>query len=75
MQAVGLSGDVLGAFGGEASEPPSLDNLVRRLECEEFDLIAVGRAPVADPAWAAKVSQGRTDDLRGFTADAFAELL
>jgi 2,4-dienoyl-CoA reductase-like NADH-dependent reductase (Old Yellow Enzyme family) len=73
--SVGLSGDFLGAFGGEASQPASLDNLVRRLEREEFDLVAVGRALLADPAWAAKVRAGRTEELAGFTAAAFAELV
>ncbi len=73
--SVGLSGDFLGAFGGEASQPASLDNLLRRLEREEFDLVAVGRALLADPAWAAKVRSGRTGELAGFTAAAFAELV
>jgi 2,4-dienoyl-CoA reductase-like NADH-dependent reductase (Old Yellow Enzyme family) len=73
--SVGLSGDFLGAFGGEASQPASLDNLLRRLEREEFDLVAVGRALLADPAWAAKVRSGRLGELAGFTAAAFGELV
>ena len=73
--SVGLSGDFLGAFGGEASQPASLDNLIRRLEREEFDLVAVGRALLADPQWAAKVRAGQADRLKGFTAAAFGELV
>lgn len=49
--SAGLSGEFMAAFGGESSQPASLDNLVRRLEREEFDLVAVGRAILADPAW------------------------
>jgi len=47
--SAGLSGDFLGAFGGEALQPASPDSLVRRLERGEFDLVAVGRALLADP--------------------------
>ena len=73
--SVGLSGDFLGAFGGESSTPASLDNLVHRLEREEFDLVAVGRALVSDPRWAAKVRAGEKHKLKSFSAEAFAELV
>jgi 2,4-dienoyl-CoA reductase-like NADH-dependent reductase (Old Yellow Enzyme family) len=72
--SVGLSGDFLGAFGGEPSRPASLDNLVRRLEREEFDLVAVGRALLSDPRWAAKVRAGDHAGLRDFNPAAFGEL-
>jgi 2,4-dienoyl-CoA reductase-like NADH-dependent reductase (Old Yellow Enzyme family) len=64
--SVGLSGDVMGAFSGEDSKPASLDNLIHRLERDEFDLIAVGRAILSDPRWVAKVHAGDTQDLRDF---------
>jgi 2,4-dienoyl-CoA reductase-like NADH-dependent reductase (Old Yellow Enzyme family) len=72
--SVGLSSDFMGAFGGEASKPASLDNLVQRMEREEFDLIAVGRAVLADPLWVTKVRNGNTTELQDFTAAALAEL-
>src|SRR5690606_13075327 len=53
--SVGLSGDFFGAFRGQSSERSSLDGLVERMERGEFDLIAVGRALLADPQWARKV--------------------
>jgi len=57
--SVGLSGDFIAAFTrGESSQPASLDELTRRMEREEFDLIAVGRALLADPHWASKVVGG-----------------
>ncbi|WP_174292106.1 NADH:flavin oxidoreductase [Sphingomonas bacterium] len=64
--SVGLSGDMLGAFMGESSTPSSLDNLVHRLEREEFDLIAVGRALLTDPDWVRKVRTGDAAGLRSF---------
>ncbi len=72
--SVGLDGEVMAAFGGASSQPNSLDELVRRLEAEEFDLVAVGRALLDDPAWAQKIRDGRHSELRGFDRSAFATL-
>jgi 2,4-dienoyl-CoA reductase-like NADH-dependent reductase (Old Yellow Enzyme family) len=73
--SVGLSGDFLSAFSGQASSPASLENLVRRMEREEFDLIAVGRALLNDAGWATKVRAGEVHALRGFTPAALAQLV
>lgn len=73
--SVGLSGDFMRAFGGESSTPVGLDDLIRRLERDEFDLIAVGRAILGDPAWVTKVRLGDTEGLKNFAPAAFAELV
>ena len=73
--SVGLSGDFLGAFGGQTSETVGLEQLVARMERGEFDLIAVGRALLRDPNWAAKIHQGRESELIGFEPSAFGELV
>ncbi len=72
--SVGLTGDFISGFGGETSQPASLDELVRRLEGGEFDLVAVGRALLADPQWALKVCEGRTAELTDFNREAMATL-
>ncbi|WP_174278282.1 NADH:flavin oxidoreductase [Sphingomonas bacterium] len=72
--SVGLTGEFVAAYGGERSEPASLDELIRRLERGDFDLVAVGRALLQDPRWAAKVREGRADELQNFEASAFATL-
>ena len=72
--SVGLSGDFIGAFTGEASKPASLDELLRRLDRGDFDLVAVGRALLQDPAWAEKVRGGRSHELGDWTAGALASL-
>ena len=72
--SVGLTGDFIGGFGGEVSQPASLDELVRRLEGGEFDLVAVGRALLADPQWAEKVRDGRSAELKDFNREAMATL-
>jgi 2,4-dienoyl-CoA reductase-like NADH-dependent reductase (Old Yellow Enzyme family) len=70
--SVGLSGEFIAAFGGETSQPASLDELNRRMEAEEFDLIAVGRALISDPQWVAKLKAGEA--LSGFNPAALGTL-
>ena len=72
--SVGLSGEFIAAYAGEASKPASLDELLRRLDRGDFDLVAVGRALLQDPQWAVKVHQGRTGDLMDFDRSAMATL-
>jgi 2,4-dienoyl-CoA reductase-like NADH-dependent reductase (Old Yellow Enzyme family) len=73
--SVGLSGDVVTAFEGKNSQPTSLDRLIERMERGEFDLIAVGRAILSDPAWARKVENADFSSLKGFAPSALAELV
>ena len=73
--SVGLSSEFLGSFRGKGAERQSLDGLVERMERGEFDLIAVGRALLADPLWAEKVREGREDELSDFDPAAMKELV
>ncbi|MFD4511196.1 NADH:flavin oxidoreductase [Streptomyces sp. NPDC058457] len=75
--SVGLGGgtdfvDTL--FHGKGAELRGIDDLLDRLEAEEFDLVAVGRSLLQDPEWAAKVLQGRFDELTSFEPAALATL-
>jgi 2,4-dienoyl-CoA reductase-like NADH-dependent reductase (Old Yellow Enzyme family) len=72
--SVGLTGEFIASYGGEASKPASLDELLRRLDRGDFDLVGVGRALLQDPQWAVKVHQGRTDELMDFDRSAMMSL-
>jgi len=72
--SVGLSNDVMSSFSGEPAAPATLGALVERLERGDFDLVAVGRALIADPDWAAKIRDGHAGELRGFTPAALQTL-
>lgn len=72
--SVGLSGDFLRAFAGESATSASIDNLIERMEKDEFDLIAVGRALISDPFWAVKVRANEPQNLSGFDASFLKEL-
>ncbi|WP_037887949.1 NADH:flavin oxidoreductase [Streptomyces viridochromogenes] len=66
--SVGLDGDFLGAFLGEGAPLQGLDHLLDRVEAGEYDLVAVGRALLQDPQWAAKVLGGRSGELSAYDA-------
>jgi len=76
--SVGLQGDdFIRGFRAKPdalAEVADLRELDRRLANEEFDLVAVGRALLQDPAWAAKIREGRTGELEAFSKQAFATL-
>ncbi|MEU9284102.1 NADH:flavin oxidoreductase [Streptomyces sp. NPDC048275] len=72
--SVGLDGDFIKAFQGEGSPVAALDNLLDRLERDEFDLVAVGRALLQDSEWAAKVLDGRFGELGAYDPKALRTL-
>ncbi|WP_405871637.1 MULTISPECIES: NADH:flavin oxidoreductase [unclassified Streptomyces] len=72
--SVGLDGDFLKGFQGEGAPVKGIDNLLDRLEAEEFDMVAVGRALLQDPEWAAKVLADRYSELKPYDAAALQSL-
>lgn len=67
--SVGLNADFIPAPGETTfreAETASLDDLVTRLEAGEFDLVAVGRAMLANADWANKVREGDNEGLVPF---------
>ncbi|MFI9565234.1 NADH:flavin oxidoreductase [Streptomyces rishiriensis] len=72
--SVGLDGEFLRGFAGEGAPVKGIDDLLDRLERDEFDMVAVGRALLQDPQWAAKVLAGRLDELKPFDAAALRSL-
>jgi 2,4-dienoyl-CoA reductase-like NADH-dependent reductase (Old Yellow Enzyme family) len=72
--SIGLSGDFIAAFQGEKAAPSSLDELLRRFDRGDFDLVAVGRSLITDAGWARKIREGRSSELRGFSKEALTTL-
>ncbi|HEX6998375.1 MAG TPA: 12-oxophytodienoate reductase [Gammaproteobacteria bacterium] len=64
--SVGLDNDVTTFFRGKPARPAALDALVERFDAGEFDLVAVGRALLADPRWVTKVRDGTYEHIRPF---------
>jgi 2,4-dienoyl-CoA reductase-like NADH-dependent reductase (Old Yellow Enzyme family) len=73
--SVGLSGEFIAAFGGEKSSPTDINALLKRLDAGEFDLVAVGRALLADPEWVKKAREGRLTEANGFERSLLGSLV
>ena len=75
--SIGLDGEFLQFMvkTDKVAEPASLENLLERLNKEEFDLVAVGRALLVDPDWALKVREGREQDILPFSREALTTLV
>jgi 2,4-dienoyl-CoA reductase-like NADH-dependent reductase (Old Yellow Enzyme family) len=59
-----------GVYGKAAdTSTRELDRLCTMLERGDFDLVSVARAILGDPAWPAKIRQGREQELKPFTPD------
>jgi 2,4-dienoyl-CoA reductase-like NADH-dependent reductase (Old Yellow Enzyme family) len=67
--SVSLSNEFKAAQGKVHADiaPAEIDRVVRCLERGDFDLIAIGRALLANPDWALKVKHGKVDELRAFS--------
>lgn len=68
--SIGLDRDVTASFAGDRATPAPLTGLIEMFERGDFDLIGIGRVLLADPAWIAKVFEGRFDELIPFEANA-----
>lgn len=74
--SVGLDSEFTrGLFEGKGSNNADISKLIEMLERDEFDLVAVGRALLADPAWVTKIRDGRTAELVPFTEEALKTLV
>ena len=56
--SVGLDEEFVTTFAGGTAGVVGIDNLLKRMEREEFDLIAVGRAQISNPDWVKLVGGG-----------------
>lgn len=73
--SVGLDSEFTSAASWEGDAGFSgIDELHERLERGEFDLVAVGRALLSDPAWASKIRDGRFDEIVPFAKDTLGTL-
>lgn len=72
--SVGLNGDFMGAFAGQGSEKSDLSELLKRLDRQDFDLVAVGRAILSDYEWVKKVKEGNFEAISDFSAESLGIL-
>lgn len=64
--SVGLQTQFRSEKPGQLIEPDSADRLVAQFEAGEFDIAAVGRALLADPAWVNRLREGTLAEFAGY---------
>ncbi len=69
--SVGLDTDFITSFtkSGHGNAGANLKGLVERFERGEFDLVAVGRALIANPDWVNKARAGQFDQLEEYVPE------
>jgi 2,4-dienoyl-CoA reductase-like NADH-dependent reductase (Old Yellow Enzyme family) len=73
--SVTLSEEFLTSFRSEeAATVTGIDDLLDRLEREEFDLVAIGRALLSNPDWPRQVQRGGLAGLKPFHREVLAQL-
>ncbi|GAA4545883.1 NADH:flavin oxidoreductase [Amycolatopsis samaneae] len=72
--SVGLDTEFTASMAGAGAARTGIDALLDRMEADEFDMVAVGRSLLADPAWAAKILSGREEEITAFTPAALGVL-
>lgn len=72
--SVGLDTEFVTAFAGMNASSTGIEDLLVRFGNGEFDLVAIGRALLQDPAWVEKLREGRKDEIRAFDAESLKTL-
>jgi len=57
-----------------SANPTGVDKLVARMNNNEFDLVAVGRALLVDPEWLQKVQTNALEEIKPYTKEALMTL-
>ena len=66
--SVGLETQFRGEKQGQVIRPAPVDRLVEQFEAGEFDVVAIGRALLADPEWVNRLRDGALDGFNGYDA-------
>lgn len=73
--SVGLETQFRSEKQGQVIQPAPVERLVEQFGAGEFDIVAIGRALLADPAWVNRLRDGELDGFAGYDpATALASL-
>lgn len=74
--SVGLKGGPGGFTDMEATSEADhdFDKLAERLERDEFDLVAIGRALLGDPEWCRKMKRGAFEEMQAYSMQSLNQL-
>lgn len=66
--SVGLETQFRSETPGQVIRPADVDRLVEQFDAAEFDIVAIGRALLADPAWVNRLRDGQLHEFTGYDA-------
>ncbi|PCH63067.1 MAG: 12-oxophytodienoate reductase [SAR86 cluster bacterium] len=72
--SVGLNQEFIANYQGGTAETAGIDKLLEKMEADEFDLIAVGRALIANPEWANMVKENKMQEMKTYSRELLTEL-
>ncbi|WP_185293679.1 NADH:flavin oxidoreductase [Mycolicibacterium litorale] len=64
--SVGLETQFRSEKKGQVIQPASVERLSEQFEAGEFDIVAIGRALLADPGWVNRLRDGELDGFAGY---------
>lgn len=67
--SVGLQTQFRSEQAGQVIQPAPVDQLLEQFETGEFDVVAIGRALLADPTWVNRLRDGALDGFNGYEAE------
>lgn len=73
--SVGLDNEFTKTFMGEKSGATGIERLLEMMAADEFDIVAIGRMYLCDPALAVKIREDRYDDILQFSQDCLQTLV
>lgn len=73
--SVSLTEEFIATYREGTAEVAGLEELIQRMDAGEFDLIAVGRALIANPEWPELVKEDKMDELRAYDKALLTELV
>ena len=73
--SVSLNEEFISTFQGGSAETADINDLLSRLASNEFDLVAVGRALIANPDWLKVMITGHQENLKSYDKSLLADLV
>lgn len=73
--SVSLNEEFITTFSGGEASSADIGELLQRLDAEEFDLVAIGRALIANPDWIELMRAGRAEELRTYEKSLLGSLI
>jgi len=67
--SVSLNDDFINAFVQKGAGVTGIGRLLEMMERGDFDMIAIGRALIANPDWPAKIRAGHLDQLKAYSPE------